>query len=401
MNFKSIINAISYRFSPVKKGSWVFTSFNGHYSDNPKYISEKLHLLDPSAEIIWLLDLKYEKSVPDYVKVIDIHKDEATSYLNHAEVVIDNGYAQRGYNYRNSIFDRCKAAVNRFLYFKSAQKIYTTWHGTPLKRMGRDQLGNEDICGFVCGNMTGFFNNRHTADILKHMTFDQMKTVLTGSPRNDLLFCDTAKTAELKEKLGLPKEKKVVLFAPTFRNDGKDIEGKNIERSGLSQLKEMDIPRLFDSLSEKFGGEWVLICRFHYYVDSMVDWADLERKYPGQIINGNLHDDMAEYLACTDVLITDASSSMFDFALTKRPCFLYFPDLENYRSKERGFYMSLDELPFSCSEDFAGMIRQIEGFDSAVYGQGVDAMLDMLGDTDDGHASERVVNYILSECAGR
>lgn len=402
VNLTDIFKALNYKYSKVKKGRWVFSAFNGHYSDNPKYVSEKLHEMDPSAEIIWLVEKKYMSLVPDYVTCVDISDEEAIAFRNTAEIVVDNAYAQKVYHIiGDSFLAKQKGKVQQFLLRKPTQKIYTTWHGTPLKRMGRDQLGNEDICGFVCGNMTGFFNNRHTADILKHMTFDQMKTVLTGSPRNDLLFCDTAKTAELKEKLGLPKEKKVVLFAPTFRNDGKDIEGKNIERSGLSQLKEMDIPRLFASLSEKFGGEWVLICRFHYYVDSMVDWADLERKYPGQIINGNLHDDMAEYLACTDVLITDASSSMFDFALTKRPCFLYFPDLENYRSKERGFYMSLDELPFPCSEDFAGMIRQIEGFDAAVYGRGVDAMLDMLGDTDDGHASERVVNYILSECAGR
>lgn len=401
MNFKNVFHSLMYKYQNVTGNRWVFTAFHGHYSDNPKYISEKLHELDPSAEIIWLVEPKYTDLLPDYVKAANIQSDEARSYVNTAEILVDNAYAQRGYNYRKGFFAKCKAAVNRFLYFKKSQKIYTTWHGTPLKRMGRDQLGNEDICGFVCGNIKGFFNNRYTADILKHMTFGKLKTEILGSPRNDLLFCDAAKAAELKEKLGLPKGKKVAIFAPTFRNDGKDIADKNIARSGLDQLKEMDIPLLLNTLSEKFGGEWVLICRFHYYVDSMVNWADLESKYPGQIINGNLHDDMAEYLACTDVLLTDASSSMFDFALTKRPCFLYFPDLENYRNSERGFYVELESLPFSCAEEFSELLAQIKEFDFEKYRIGVDAMQERFGGIDDAYASERIVKYIMSERTGR
>ena len=401
MGLTNLRKSVYYKRIAVKQNRWVFTSFGGHYSDNPKYISQKLHELDPSAEIVWIVDPKYREILPDYVTYADIHSEDAKWYVHTSEILVDNGYAQKGFYYHNSVFEKIKAFLKGFLYNKRSQKIYTTWHGTPLKRMGRDQLGNEDICGFYCGNITGFFNNRHTADILKHMTFDKMKTELLGSPRNDLLFCDEVKSLELKEKLGLPEGKKVVLFAPTFRNDGKDIEGKNIDRSGLDQLKEMNIPQLFAALSEKFGGEWVLVCRFHYYVDAMVDWDALDHNYPGQIINGNLHDDMAEYLACTDVLLTDASSSMFDFALTKRPCFLYFPDLEHYRNSERGFYISLESLPFPCADNFEGLIHCVDKFDFEKYSDGVDEMQNRFGGIDDAFASERVVKYIMSERMGR
>jgi len=120
VKIKNVWNAVCYRFSKGKKNRWVFTSFNGHYSDNPKYISEKLHELDPSAEIIWLVEPKYTDLLPDYVKAVNIQSDEARSYVNTAEILVDNGYAQRGYNYRNGFFAKCKAAVNRFLYFKKS-----------------------------------------------------------------------------------------------------------------------------------------------------------------------------------------------------------------------------------------------------------------------------------------
>ena len=189
----------------------------------------------------------------------------------------------------------------------------------------------------------------------------------------------------------------MVLFAPTFRNDGKDVEGKNIQRSGLNQISGIIFDELFASLKKRFGGEWIFVCRFHYHVSNLVDWDELENKYPGKVVNGNNSSDMAEYLKCTDVLITDASSSMFDFALTYKPCFLFFPDIDNYSNKERGTYIDPYSLPFKTSKSFKALVEDIEMFDYERYKFQVDKLLSNLGNTDDGHASERIAKYIYEE----
>ena len=320
------------KFSGVKKNRIVFTSFDGHYSDSPKYISEKIHEISPETEIVWLVSEKYKNLLPDYVTAVDIESKSAKKYIRTAAALVDNVYWRKVYfRTDNGFLSRLTSKVFRFFAYRKNQLCFTTWHGTPLKRMGRDQIGDKTV-GFDCPNATMILGNKFTLNIMKRLTFGEMEMKLIGCPRNDVLFSDAEMRLEIKEKLGLPKDKKVVLYAPTFRTDTTDINDKNVYRSGINQINEIDFDALFKTLSDKFGGEFVFICRFHYHVEKMVDFAAFEEKYPGKIINGNLHDDMAEYLAATDVLITDASSCMFDFALTGKPCFLLFPDVDRYGS---------------------------------------------------------------------
>lgn len=387
---------LKYNLTPVKKDRWVFTSFQGHYSDNPKAVSQKLHDLAPDKEIVWLVDKKFLPALPDYVTGVDIHTPAAEKYRASAEVIVDNVYAERGYTLFGRGFGvKCKKALIAFFYKTKSkkQRLYTTWHGTPLKRLGKDQVGS-NVSGFVCGRLAGLMGNRFTAEIMENINYGKMKTVVLGSPRNDLLFSIEG-VEERKKKLGLPTDKKIVLFAPTFRNDGKDVYDQNVQRSGLNQLQEMDFNRLFAALNEKFGGEWVLVCRFHYHVEKLVDWAALGERYGDRIINGNAHDDMAEYLSCTDVLLTDASSAMFDFSLTKRPCFLFFPDLENYEGKERGFYMPVESLAYPVSRSFEGLLENISAFNQGEYITKVEKQNEEMGFADDENSSKRVVEYIL------
>ena len=123
----------------------------------------------------------------------------------------------------------------------------------------------------------------------------------------------------------------------------------------------------------------------------------MEEKYGGKIINGNKNDDMAEYLACTDFLITDASSSMFDFALTGRPCALYFPDLKNYQGKERGFYIPIESLPFPCAETFLNFIEVVKDFDKVQYSQKIAKMMEEFGYVEDENSAKKVAEFVLSE----
>jgi len=394
--FQMLLNAFRYKYSEICNNRIVFTSFDGHYSDNPKYIALAMKELDSSKEIIWLVKNQYMCHVPSCFLCADIDSSEGEKYRHTAAVIVDNVYGKKAYMVKKTFKSRICAIMCFFLYRKKGQKIYTTWHGTPLKKMGRDQIGN-DIVDFVCAPTTMLGGNQFTLDIMQHLTFGKMENVLLGTPRNDILFSTELVNTALREKLGLPNDKKIILFAPTFRNDGPDVQGKNVLRSGINQLNDIDFALLFDTLSKKFGGEWVFVCRFHYHVAEMVDWEKLDAMYSGRIINGNIHDDMSEYLACADMLITDASSCMFDYMLTNKPCILFFPDVERYKNSERGLYMDIEELPFPLAFDFDELLSAIKDFSIEDYNQKSSLLLEKLHSVDDANSAQRIAKYILEK----
>lgn len=394
----TIIGLLIYRYAPIKRNRFVFTSFNGHYSDNTKSISIKLHEIDAHAEIIWLVKREYMSILPDYAKAIDIESFRAYWYRGTASMLIDNVYGYRGiFKYSDGFLNNLKFKINCFFHSKKRQPIVTTMHGTAIKKIGRDQVGNI-VLDMFCPNTVLLVGDEHTAEVLKRVTFEKIPVEVTGAPRNDVLFQNN----KLKNQINLPEDKKIILFAPTFRNDGRDVAGKNVYRSGLAQLNDMDFELLFKSLYEKFGGDWVMVCRFHYHVEKMVNWAELEYKYPGKFINGNIYDDMADYLSCADILVSDSSSCMCDFALTKKPCFIFFPDMDNYENNERGFYIDLYDTPFPVSKDFGSFIDNIKNFDQKNYDAKVNFFLKKIGSHDDGNAAYRVVEYMQNlENGGR
>ena len=394
---KKILLLPFYKIAPIKRTRFVFTSYNGHYSDSPKCICDAIHAIAPDLELVWLTDKKNRYKVPPWIKWVEIGSFRAEWMKGSAKALIDNVYCGIGHTVFNIKWFTW--LTNILLYEmrnKHGQYAYTTWHGAPLKKIGRDQIGNS-VSNFICPPITMFLSNNYCAKILQHVTFFHIKTICLGTPRNDILFKPEL-MGGIQRKLNLPENKKIILFAPTFRNDGKDTSGKNLFRSGIDQLEQMNFSLLFETLSARFGGDWAMVCRFHYHVAEMVNWDKLNAQFPGRIINGNAHDDVSEYLLCADVLLTDASSCMFDYSLTRKPVFLFFPDLDHYERQERGFYLPLSDLPFPVSKSFDGLLQNIQSFEEEEYKENVQKMLDKFGDVDDGAASERIARYILDEC---
>lgn len=394
----STLGVLIYKFAPVKKNRFCFTSFAGHYSDNTKYISIKLHEMEPDAEIIWLVEKRYMSLVPDYAKAIDINSLQAYWYRGTAAVMVDNVYGYRAlFKYSDGVLYNLKYKLNCMLHSKSNQPIIATMHGTPIKKLGRDQVDNT-VLDLFCPNTYLLVGDDHSKKVYERVTFNRIPVIVTGSPRNDILF---KLPGDIRKLYGLPQDKKIILYAPTFRNDGKDVEGKNVFRSGIDQINQIDFEELFKVLSEKFSGEWVMVCRFHYHVEKMVNWDELEEKYPGKFINGNLHDDMAGYLAGSDILMTDSSSCMYDFSLTKKPCFLFFPDIDHYRDKERGFYLDLNSMPFPVAQNFDELIHSIRTFCQSDYEKKVNHLLLSTGSMNDGESADRIVRFVMQLLKGR
>ncbi len=380
MKIKGLATTLFYRFFPIIKNTVFFVSFEGLYNDNPKYISQQLHDMAPDVNIVWASREDRHDSFPPYVKTVPYYSGEYFKYLNCAEVVVDNytGLCSFGF------FKKRQPFLEKIIR-KKKQLCICTWHGTPLKRIGKDILqepskiycGGADYCVAGC---------KYTADILDRVYDFGGNVRLYGTPRNDVFFRENDITA-LKEKLGLPSDKGVILFAPTFR--------QSVEMSGVSQFEMLDIKGILDSCKRRFGKDFVFVFLVHHTVFTKINNDGLIEDYKDVVYNGNRGDDMADYLLCTDVLITDYSGSFFDFAITKKPCFLFAPDFERYEKIERGLYLDYKSLPFPTAADNDSFINNIDTFCEEKYVNDVERFLTDIGNVEDGLSSKRITEDIL------
>ncbi len=382
----NILYSLYYIFFGKIQDVVLFNSFNGQYNDNPKYISEKLFVLAPKTKIFWVRTNKSHEIFPPYVHVVNLYSKEYMKLIYTARVVVDNGNGTRSGNcLKTALLDNIKFfIINRK---KKGQLNISTWHGTPLKRIAMDEPYASQKYNYYCCSNYILSGCRYTTEKLKSAFQNKVRIKEYGTPRNDLLVKNDKDKNEIRKKLGLPSNKKIILYAPTFRN--------NVEDSGLTQMKSIDFNRLHCELEQKFGDEWVFVYRVHNLVLNIIDRYSFPVSKM-EIIDGNLHDDMTEYLYCCDILITDYSGSMFDFAITQKPCFLFTPDIDYYKSVERGFYMNIEDLPFPLCINIDELYNKIRNFNESEYKNRIGVFMKTIGNLESGRASEKVVYDILS-----
>ena len=115
------------------------------------------------------------------------------------------------------------------------------------------------------------------------------------------------------------------------------------------------------------------------------------------VINVTRYDDIQELLAISDILISDYSSLMFDFTITKRLCFLYVPDLEEYQSKDRKLYFNVKELPFKIAKSNDELIDKIVNFSNEEYNKSLELFLNKIGSYENGKASQKIAELIKNK----
>lgn len=369
---------------PVKANTALFMSFRGLYSDNPKAVSIELHKRLPNIKIYWAVSNNKKDDLPSYVTPILYGSSKYISLTYRAQIVVDNYNGIRKMDYSDNSSKIKKALVKFFCRKRKKQFNISTWHGTPLKHIAYDEINAKK--GFhICSSAEYLVSGcLHTSKCFKSAFQNYFKIFNYGTPRNDIFFISCDRNRILKD-LNIPINKKVILFAPTFRN--------NLEMGGLFQIRHIDINKLLNELSIKFGGEWVFVCRFHNNVFNNIPVDFFDSK---SIINGNIHDDMADYLRIADILLTDYSSSMFDYILLKKPCFLYVPDLFDYVHEERGVYLDVCKLPFPLSESFDDLLMSIDNFKYDVFLNNLTNFETELGNYENGLASSKIVDDIVS-----
>ena len=216
-----------------------------------------------------------------------------------------------------------------------------------------------------------------TDEVIKNNFYYTGKILETGMPRNDILF-DKNSHGEIKQKVldyyNIDDDKFIVLYAPTWRYDE-------------SQLEEIDFKRLREHLKHKFGKDVVIIYRAHLH---------MQKAQIDGLVNGTDYEDMQDLLIASDALITDYSSSIWDYSFLYKPCFLFCPDLDYY-IKNRGFVIDIYKWGFPVCQSNDTLMEQIDKFDFQDFKDKMNNHHDMLGSYEQGHASENIVKYLEEE----
>jgi CDP-glycerol glycerophosphotransferase len=205
-----------------------------------------------------------------------------------------------------------------------------------------------------------------------------------GYPRNDVLFQknNTAAINLLKQKYEVPLGKKIILYAPTWRDNS------YYDKSSY----RMDAPLDYDYLYEKLSTEYIILIKYHYMVREKLELS----KYNGFYRVMDSSYDISDLYLISDLLITDYSSVMFDYSLLKRPMIFYVYDIKEYAEELRGFYFDfVKEAPGPLVMTTNELVTQILSYDSAKYKELYDNFSQKYHGFENGNASKRVVKLLF------
>lgn len=367
-------------FLPLRK-QIIFTSFGGQYNDNPKYISIKMHEMRPDIKQIWIISSRCheEELIPEYIQKVKINSFKATLKKCTSKILVDNGAGWVLVKSDKKIYGMLK---------RKKQFNISTWHGSPIKRIGADSLDSGDWNDKNMYSSSDILISgcEYVKTVFESAFLKKIPILLTGTPRNDILFSESKDIKiNIRHKLHLDEDTFYLLFAPTYRN--------NPEDSGITQMNILNPVKLIQCFEKKFGGKWKIILRAHNVVlDKMNKIGLIDGN---NIIDGNEFDDMAEYLVASDALISDFSGAIFDYALTNKPCFLFAHDREHYINAERGLYIELNKLPYCFAESEEDLLLSIMNYDEKEVERKRLEFLNYIGNVEQGDASERITNLII------
>jgi CDP-glycerol glycerophosphotransferase (TagB/SpsB family) len=263
------------------------------------------------------------------------------------------------------------------------QRVLQTWHGTMLKRLALDRPGVTPRVRFAATRQSRRWDallaqNAYSASIFRTAYAVRRPIWVTGYPRNDILF-RPAEVARIRAALGLADGARAVLYAPTWRDDRTEL------------VADLDAVRFARSLSD----DHVLLVRGHSR--TLGHGADHQGD---RLIDVTSYPDVGELMLVADVLITDYSSVMFDFASTGKPMVFFTPDLAHYGDVLRGFYFDLvADAPgplVQTHDELVAALSDLDGL-AAKYADRYAAWQQKFTPHDDGRAAERVVQRLFAE----
>lgn len=388
LNYRRSVFKKNTRGIKVDEKSVVFIAFNG-----------KSYTCTPKAVYEYMLSREEYK---DYKFIWVANNPEEFEFLksNSNTTVVKDRSAEYDRALAGSKYWICNYRIYDYISPKKNQVYVQCWHGTPLKRLGYDLAdassnamnSYEEICYKYRTDAERFkyilspsaFASEKFATAWNLKKTNQMdKIVEVGYPRNDYLINHTEEDVKkIREELGVAPEKKILLYAPTWRD--------NQYSAGLGYTYSNTVD--FDKMREKLGDEWVVLFRAHYLVANSFDFE----KYAGFVYDVSSYGDINKLYVVADLLMTDYSSVFFDYANLKKPMIFYMYDLPLYANDLRGFYVDLNELPGPVIEDEDEMIQKVATVSEwFTYDDCYKRFNDKFNYLDDGNAAARLVERVI------
>jgi CDP-glycerol glycerophosphotransferase len=374
----SLIIIYLFNCLPIKKNKiMLFSYYGSQYGCNPKYITEYILKNYPKDkfDVVWAFnDLKSKDYITGFRKV----RTMSLKYfyeLCTSRIVITN------------------FRITELFIKRSNQYYIQTWHSSlRLKQIEKDvenslpqhyvEMAKMDSikCDLLLSGC------EYSSNIFKRAFWYDGEIFEHGTPRNDVLGENNSSIRErIMKGLNIPHDYKIILYAPTFRKDN------NLESYDLNYSK------ILETSEKKYGGKWMFLVKLHPHLLSnssqLVESED--------VIDVTSYDDIQELLCISDVLISDYSSLIFDFSITKRPCFLYVPDIQNYIRNERNLYFDIMKLPFLCATSNKDLLKKMENFNFEEYKQNLSEFLSRIGSFEKGNACEHMVKHIEKVCSSK
>jgi CDP-glycerol glycerophosphotransferase (TagB/SpsB family) len=350
----------------------VLNSFRGAYSDSPRTLFEALRERGDDHEYVWVAHRDRVGDFPAGVATVEFGTPEVRAALESADVVVSNDHLA---------LDWDKPAGTTYLQ---------TWHGTPLKRIHNDVFwAPEGRLAFLDRDIARWDlllspNAASTPRFRQAFGFTG-PVHETGYPRNDVLSSPDRNRlrAEVRAQLGIADGVTAVLYTPTWRDDlvfGVDSP-------------DFSFPLDLGEFARGLGEDHVLLLRLHSMVSDRLEVAE---GAPIRDVSG--YPDIRYLYLAADVLVTDYSSTMFDFAITGRPIVYFTYDLPYYRDELRGFYFDLaDAAPSPLLATSEEVLTAIAGIDPRSW-QPDERYLrfqETFCSLEDGHATERVLDLVF------
>lgn len=371
-----------FKKMPLRR-DWVFIEsfFGKSYSDSPKYLYEYLQKTRGSKyRYIWVLNKK-SKDLAKSGK----HTRVKMNSLRYVYYASRCGY--RIFNVRQPAWNTKRRGV----------VFLETWHGTPLKKLAFDM---DDITSASQNHKTLFYKhsrewnylisaNRFSTNVFERaFVYNRNKILEYGYPRNDILYAENRDeiAAEVKKELGIPEGKRVILYAPTWRDN------QFYDRGKYKFTLALDLGRL----QKEFGEDSVILLRTHYYIADILNLTE----YEGFVYNGSQYEDISRLYLISDICITDYSSVFFDYANLRRPILFYAYDFDEYADEIRGMYMDMEkELPGPILRTNDAVVEALHNMDAIAetYKARYEEFYNRFCNVDDGHASERVIEKVFGE----
>lgn len=351
-------------FCPVKENKVLFNNFNGRgYGDNPKYILEELKNED--FDFVWLTS-NLEENMPSAIRKVHPNSIKRLYETATAKVIVTN--------VKNDL---------RFIK-KKGQYVIQTWHGSysskRLEAAAADTLSPKYLKeSRKNSKQTDLFisNSRVLSDCYRKDFWCDCEIMECGFPRNDILFKENTGVLEKVTAFFNIKENcKLAMYAPTFRDDG-SVDAYKIDAEKIVEALEKD------------GNKWKLLIRMHPNVEE----CDNLFPFDENILNATKYPDMQELLVATDLLITDYSSTVFEFAAMEKAVFLYTPDIEEYE-KIRGLMPTFFQLPYKKNLNNDELIQDILESSSQKQKQLSQEFTRIFGGVDDGTSSSTIAKRI-------